>query len=465
MLKYDAVVIGAGPGGYECAIRLAQNGKKTALVEECELGGTCLNRGCIPTKALLHSADVYDKARNADACGVFADKVTFDYAKIIQRKNAITKKLRNGVAFLEKSHGVEVIQARAVLSGTRRVSLSNGEELEAAHIVLATGSLPSALPIPGTDLPGVVDSTAALLDITCPQHIIIIGGGVIGVEFATFYSRLGVKVTILEMLDRILEPFDKELARLVSGKLEEQGVSVVVNARVESIAEGLTVRYTDRKKGAGGSVRGDLVLVAGGRQANSRGMGFEQAGLRMTRGGFVETDGLCRTNIPNIYAIGDLNGKMLLAHAASAQGLMVADLIAGIPRRAIHGNRIPSCVYCHPELAMVGMTEEKARAAGREIGTGAFNIAGNGKALAIGENEGMIKIVFDKTNGEILGCHIWGPHATDLVAEIAAVMECEGTVDELGTTVHPHPTVSEIILEAAHDCRGKSANAPAQKPR
>lgn len=460
MAKYEAVVVGGGPGGYECAIRLSQNGVKTALVEEAELGGTCLNRGCIPTKTLLHSADVYYEAKNGAPFGVTAGDVTFDYAKIIERKNAVSKQLSSGVAFLEKNHGVTVIPARATMTGPHTMSLSNGETLEADSVVLATGSIPARLPIPGIDRTGVVDSTGLLNMTACPKHIIIVGGGVIGIEFATFFYRLGVKVTIVEMLDRILGPLDKDITDLVETKLKKNGVELVLGVRVESIDEGLKVNYATVKDGAKGTVEGDVVLMAGGRKPNTRGMGFEEIGLAMDRKGFVEIDGLCRTNLPGVYAIGDINGKMQLAHVASAQGMIVAAHIAGKPCKQLDYNHIPSCVYCNPETAMVGLTEEQARATGKEIGVGTFNLSGNGKALTMGENEGLVKFIYNKVTEEILGCHILGPRATDLAAEVAAVMECEGTISEIGSTVHPHPTVSEVLMEAAHACHGNSVNAP-----
>lgn len=459
MQKFDVIVLGGGPGGYECAIRCSDNGLKTALVEEAELGGTCLNRGCIPTKTLLHSADVYHDAKNSEMFGVSTGEVTFDYGKIIERKNAVAAQLRNGVGFLEKSHGVTVFAQRGTVADRKTVKLADGEEISCDNLILATGSLPARIPIPGVDLPGVVDSTG-LLDMTvCPKHIIIVGGGVIGVEFATFYYRIGVKVTILEMLDRILAPLDKDVSDFVAAELASCGVEIKTGVRVEEIEEGFTVKYS-AKDGTKGSAEGDVVLMAGGRVANTKGIGLEEIGVRMDRRGFVEVDGLCRTSVPGIYAIGDMNGKMLLAHVASAQGLLVADVIAGKPRRQINLNRVPSCVYCSPEAAMVGMTEEQAKATGREIGTGIFNLSGNGKALSMGENKGIAKFVFDKKTDEILGFHVVGPRATDLVAEVAAVMECEGTIGEIGITVHPHPTVSEVVLEAAHMCHGGSVNAP-----
>ena len=463
MQKFDAVVIGGGPGGYACAIRLAQNGLKAALVEADTLGGTCLNRGCIPTKTLLHSADVYYDATHGDAYGVTAGNVTFDYGKIIERKAAVSKQLSSGIAFLEKSHGVTVIKAHAVLKDRNTVELDNGETLTCDHLIVATGSEPAALPIPGIDLPGVVDSTGLLNMTACPKHIIIVGGGVIGIEFATFFYRLGVQVTIVEMLDRVLGPLDKDVTSFVEAELKKNGVELVLGVKVESIEPGLKVHYASVKDGAKGTAEGDVVLMAGGRKPNTKGIGLDTIGVQMDRKGFVEIDGLCRTNVPGVYAIGDINGKMQLAHVATAQGTLVADHIAGKPCKQLNYNRIPSCVYCNPETAMVGLTEEQARATGRDIGTGVFNLSSNGKALTMGENKGFVKFVFDKATEEILGFHVIGPRATDLAAEVAAVMECEGTISEIGSTVHPHPTVSEAVMEAAHACHGNSVHAPKAK--
>ena len=463
MQKFDAVVIGGGPGGYACAIRLAQNGLKAALVEADTLGGTCLNRGCIPTKTLLHSADVYYDATHGDAYGVTAGNVTFDYGKIIERKAAVSKQLSSGIAFLEKSHGVTVIKAHAVLKDRNTVELDNGETLTCDHLIVATGSEPATLPIPGIDLPGVVDSTGLLNMTACPKHIVIVGGGVIGIEFATFFYRLGVQVTIVEMLDRVLGPLDKDVTSFVEAELKKNGVELVLGVKVESIEPGLKVHYASVKDGAKGTAEGDVVLMAGGRKPNTKGIGLDTIGVQMDRKGFVEIDGLCRTNVPGVYAIGDINGKMQLAHVATAQGTLVADHIAGKPCKQLNYNRIPSCVYCNPETAMVGLTEEQAQATGRDIGTGVFNLSGNGKALTMGENKGFVKFVFDKATEEILGFHVIGPRATDLAAEVAAVMECEGTISEIGSTVHPHPTVSEAVMEAAHACHGNSVHAPKAK--
>ncbi|UWP58322.1 dihydrolipoyl dehydrogenase [Ruminococcus gauvreauii] len=459
MKKFDAVVLGGGPGGYVCAIRLSQNGLNTALIEEKDLGGTCLNRGCVPTKSLLHSAEVYREAREAGRFGVSVGEVSFDYAAFAGRKDAVLKTLRNGIAGLLKSHGVTVFTNHAVLDSPRQLLLDDGEILEADHIVLATGSRPARIPIPGIDLPEVVDSTALLELTSCPKKLVIVGGGVIGIEFATLFSSLGTSVTILEMLDSILAPLDADISSAIGSKLTAGGVQIITGVRVTSITEGITVHYTD-KAGTEGSVEGDLCLMAGGRKPNSDNLGLDKAGVRLTKRGHVDTDGLCRTNVPGIYAIGDLNGKMELAHAASAQGLTVASHIAGLPCRAFDPHRIPSCVYTVPEAAMVGLTEPKARETGRDIGTGVFSLSGNGKAMIMGQNEGMVKLIFDKSTGEILGAHILAPRATDMIAEIAAVMNAEGTIDELAETVHPHPTVSEVLMEAAHAAYGNCVHAP-----
>lgn len=459
MINYDAIVVGGGPGGYECAIRLSQNGLKTALVEAAELGGTCLNRGCIPTKALLHSADVYREAKNSEAFGISAGDVTFDYAKMVERKNKVTAQLRQGIAFLEQSHGVTVYNSRAYMTGSHTMKLSSGEELEGTNIVLATGSLPASVPIPGIDLDGVMDSTDLLNMTECPKEIVIVGGGVIGIEFATLYSTLGSKVTIIEMLDRILAPLDKEVSMMVSKKLKKNKVSINLGCRVESIEEGLKVNYS-KADGSKAEAHGDVVLIAGGRVANSKNMGFEEIGIEMDRKGFVVVDDFCRTNLQGVFAIGDLNGKMQLAHVASAQGLMVADLVGGKEPESVNLKNIPSCVYSNPETAMIGMTEEQAFASGKEIGKGYFNLFGNGKALSMGENDGFVKILFDKANNEILGCHIIGPRATDLIGEISSVIHSGGTVEDIANAVHPHPTVCEAVMEAAHDCFHNCTNVP-----
>ena len=457
MQKFDAVVVGGGPGGYACAIRLSQNGLRTALVEEGELGGTCLNRGCIPTKALLHAADIYHTATHGGPFGIDARGVTFDYARILARKDAVVRQLGGGIAFLEQNYGVTVFRSRAVLEARDLVALDSGERLSCGSLVVATGSRPAPLPIPGAELPGVVDSTGLLERTVCPRRIVIVGGGVAGVEFATFFCRLGVGVTLVERLDRVLPSMDREVSRFVADELTRYGVELVLGAGVESIAPGLEVRYT-AKDGAAGSAGGDVVLLAAGRVPNTGGIGLEAIGVELDAGGYVKTDGACRTSVPGVYAVGDITGKMHLAHVATAQGTMAADHIAGKPCRQLDLARVPSCVYCSPEASMVGLTEEQARAAGRVTGTGVFSLSGNGMSLLMGQPRGFVKLVFDRDTEELLGFHMVGPRAAELAAGAAAVMTCGGTIGDLGGTVHPHPTVSEAVMEAAHVCRGNSVH-------
>ena len=460
MQNYDAIVIGGGPGGYECAIRLSQNGLKTALVEKDELGGTCLNRGCIPTKALLHSAEIYHGAKSAAEYGVNVDGISFDYGAMVARSKAVSKRLCGGVAFLEKSHGVTVYKGSATVEDRQTVKLDTGETLQCGHLIIATGSSPARLPVPGTDLPNVLDSTGLLNLTDCPGSIVIIGAGVIGMEFATLYAQLGVRVTVIEMLDRVLAPFDRDITDFIEADLRAKGVELVLGARVRSIEAGMRVSYSLVKDGSEGSAEGEKVLIAGGRVPNSRGIGLESIGVQMDRRGFVEVDGLCRTNVPGVYAIGDVNGRMMLAHVASAQGILVADHIAGKPVRQLNMNHIPSCVYYSPEISMVGMTEAQARETGRDIGAGTFSLTGNGRALTMGAAAGLVKFVFDRATDEILGFHMVGPSATELASEVAAVMACEGTMSEICETVHPHPTISETVMEAARVCHGCCVNAP-----
>lgn len=463
MEKFDVIVIGGGPGGYECAIRLSQNGSSAALVEEDKLGGTCLNRGCIPTKTLLRSADVYYEACHGDAFGVTVEGASFDYAKIIARKNAVATQLSNGVAFLEKNWGVKVFSAHATVKDAKTVELSTGEVLSCDHLVIATGSRPAAVPIPGVDLPGVVDSTG-LLDMTeCPQHIIIIGGGVIGIEFATFFNRLGVKTTVVEMLDRILAPLDKAVSDLLTRDLKKAGVELTTGVKVTGIETGLKVSYESMKTGDTGCCEGDVVLMAGGRAVNTRGFGLEELGIEMDRKGIIAVDDMCQTNVKDVFAIGDINGKMQLAHVASAQGLLVADYVAGKPCKPLNYNNIPSCVYSNPETAMVGLTESQAMETGRNIGVAKFDLTGNGKALTMGENKGFVKFVYDRDTEEILGFHVIGPHATDLASGVACAMESGAKLSAIAETVHPHPTISEAVMEAALAAFGASCNVP--KPR
>ena len=461
MTTYDVAVLGGGPGGYACAIRCSQYGLRTCLIEESELGGTCLNRGCIPTKALLQSAAVYAAAKRAGEFGVSVENIGFSYAKFAARKEQLVRKLRNGIATLEKSHGVTVYRARGALADRQTVSLSSGESIRARQIVLAAGCSPTPLPIPGSELPGVLDSTGALALTDCPKSIVIIGGGVVGVEFASLFSALGAAVTLLEQAGQILAPLDDMLRDGLLHRLTANGVAVHTSVQVRSIEPGLRVTYTDAS-GSEAAAKGEICLTAGGRTPNTAALGLEQACVALSARGFIETDGLCRTNVPGIYAVGDVTGKLQLAHAATAQGLLAAAHIARRPCKALDFDQIPSCIYCSPEAAMIGLTEQQARSRGFAVRAGVFPLSGNGKALIAGEAEGFVKLVTDAQTGQILGAHLLAPHATDLIGEIAALMRAEGTVSELAEAVHPHPTVSEALMEAAHCCLGLCVNLPKQ---
>ncbi|MCL1917061.1 MAG: dihydrolipoyl dehydrogenase [Peptococcaceae bacterium] len=458
---YDVAVLGGGPGGYEAAIRCARYGLKTALIEAGELGGACLNRGCIPTKALLHCAELYHNAAHAADFGIETNTVNFDYAKMAAYKERIVEHLRRGIASLEKAHGVTVIRGFGILQDANTL-IVNGEPVSAANMILAVGSAPSRPPIPGIDGRDVLTSDEVLSLTTCPDRLVIIGGGVIGIEFATLFATLGRPVTVLEMLPSILPGVDREIVAALTHILEETGVRIVTGAKVTAIRSGkeanlrqgdVCVEYEydgDSKQAAG-----TCCIVSVGRIPRTTGIGLDQVGIAQEKG-FIRVDETMRTNIPHIYAIGDITGKIQLAHVATTQGMIAAANCAG-KQDLMDYSSVPACVYTSPEIAYIGITAEEA---GRPVKVGSFDLAGNGKAMIMGEKRGLVKIVSDPDTGEILGAQILAPRATDMIAEIAAIMRCEGTVEELAATIHPHPTVSEIIMEAAHDTEGMCCNAP-----
>ncbi len=459
-MKFDVAVVGGGPGGYEAAIRCAQYGKRTALIEARELGGTCLNRGCIPTKALLHGAEVYETAKTSETYGIATGEVTCDYARLVEYKDGLVSRLRKGVAGLEKAHGVTVIKGFGVLTDAHTIQVGD-QSIQAEFIILATGSAPSRPPIPGADSEKVLTSDELLEMKTCPESLVIIGGGVIGLEFASLYATLGKKVVVLEMLPSILNGMDAELAGLLTKLLEKKGVVFVTNAKVTRILDGGQIGVEYEKDGTTETALGNICLMSIGRRPQTVDIGCETVGISMTRG-FVDVDGHLRTSVPNIYAIGDITGKMQLAHVATAQGMVAAANCSG--RDAVmRYNIIPACVYTFPEIASVGLTRAEAEKNGRQVKCGSFNVATNGKAMILGTRAGMARLVTDALTGEILGAQIMAPRATDMIAEVAAVMRSEGTIEELADTIHPHPTICEVILEAAHDVEGLCCNAMPRK--
>ncbi len=459
-MKYDVAILGGGPGGYEAAIRCTQLGLKTALIEARELGGTCLNRGCIPTKALLHSAEVYETALEAGIHGVSTGDVSFDYAAMAAHKDSVVGNLRSGIGVLQKKHGVTVINGFGVLKDAH--TLQVGDTLvEAERIILATGSAPSRPPIPGLEGENVLTSDEVLALTACPESMTIIGGGVIGIEFATLYAALGKKVTVLEMMPSILPGVDRDIVQQISLVLEQKGIEIITGAQVLSIQGGASVTVNYSLNGVDASVTRACCVVCVGRSPQTGKLGLEELGVRMERGFVVVDDRMC-TSIPSIYAIGDITGKIQLAHVATAQGMVAAANCAG--RNEIMDYRIvPSCIYTSPEIASVGMTAEQAEAAGKTVKTGFFDVTSNGKAMVMGTPVGMVKLVTDAQTGEIFGAQILAPRATDMIGEVAALMKSEGTVDELAATIHPHPTICEALMEAAHDVHGLCCNALPKK--
>ena len=449
---YDVAVLGGGPGGYECAIRCAQLGLKTALIEARELGGTCLNRGCIPTKALLHGAEVYAEAKAGSAFGLILDGLTLDYPKLAAFKDDKVKKLVSGIEALEKANGVDVLRGFGVLAGPHRVDVA-GQTVTCDKLVLAMGSAPSRPPVRGMDTAYTSDEVLAATKL--PSGAIIIGGGVIGMEFATLFASLGKKVTIIEMLPEILPGCIPEITAKLKAVLKKKGVEFILGAKVTEVVKGRTVRF--EKDGVPGERTSGTVLVCAGRRPMTAGCGLETIGLATDRRGFIEVDDHLRTGVEGVYAIGDITGKIQLAHVASAQGMVAAANCAGRDE-VMRYDIVPACLYTAPEVAYVGLTEEAARQQGYDTVAGSFNVAANGRSMVMNETAGLIKLVADKATGRILGGQIMAPRATDMIAEIAAVMAHGGTVESLSGVIHPHPTVSEIIAEAAHDCEGLSIN-------
>ncbi|MBQ3938585.1 MAG: dihydrolipoyl dehydrogenase [Clostridia bacterium] len=462
--SFDIIVLGGGPGGYECAIRCAQYGKKVALVEARDLGGTCLNRGCIPTKALLHGAEIYETAKNAADCGVMTGEVGLDFAKLAEYKDGIVAKLRSGVAGLEKAHGVKVIKGFGKVVDEHTLAVANGEGEETFtfdKLILATGSSPARPPIPGIDGQNVVTSDEILSMTELPESFVIIGGGVIGIEFATLFATLGKHVTVIEMMPSIMPGVDPDIVRLISRVLKKKKVSVINNAKVTGIegGENVTVRY--ELNGAEKTAEGACCVVSVGRRAMTANIGLENLGIEMNRA-FVVVDEHCRTNVPNVYAIGDITGKIQLAHVASAQGFVAAANACEVKEEVMDYSVVPSCIYTSPEIAFVGLSEEKCKAQEIEYKVGSFNVAGNGRAMIMGDALGTAKLIATP-DGKLLGAQLMAPRATDMIAELAAVLKMGGTIEDISSTIHPHPTVSESVYEAAHDFEGLCCHALPKK--
>ncbi len=457
-MQYDLAVVGGGPGGYVAAIRAAQLGARVALIEERELGGTCLNRGCVPTKTLLASAAKWRELQNCQEFGLSVAGASFDFSAVMARKEKVVKQLRDGIAGLLKSYSVEVLPGQASLTADRKIRINApGEEktIQAGKVILATGSRPARLPISGMDLPGVLDSDQLLALDKLPASVVIVGGGVVGLEMAVILQSFGCQVTVVELLPGILAGMDRDIVNRLSLLLKKQGIKILTAAKVNGVAlanGGSLSVLVESGKGEE-TLLAEKVLVAAGRSPVLDGLGLEAAGIAFDRKG-IAVDEKMQSNIAGIYAIGDVTGKSLLAHAASSAGIVAAENALG-QSAAMCFDNIPACIFTIPEVASVGITEQQAVAEGREIAVGKMNFAGNCKALSLGETDGFVKIIAAKDSQEVLGVHIMGPHASDLIMEGAVAVANRLTAGQLANTVHPHPTLSEAVMECAHGVFGE----------
>lgn len=459
--SYDVVVIGSGPGGYVAAIRAAHLGKKVAIVEkDSKLGGTCLLRGCIPTKALLHSADLLRDVQTAREHGIVVDNVSVDFAGVQKSREKIVLKSAAGVAYLMKQNKIDVINGVGRLKDAQTVEVetaSGKQSLNTKFIILATGSVPRAVPTLPIDKKRLVSSDEILELASPPKSLLVLGAGAVGVEFASVYSRFGTECTLVEMMDRVLPIEDEEVSLELEKALKKRSIKVFTSTKLEKAevtAKG--VRCTLASKNETQTVEVEMVLVAIGRAPVTANLGLEKVGIKIDKGGFVEVDGTMRTAVPHIYAIGDIVRTPQLAHVASAEGILAVDHLCGKSVHPLNYLHTPSATYCDPEVASIGLSEKKAKDAGYTVKTGKFPFSAMGKARILGQTEGFVKIVSDAKYDEILGIHIIGPRATDLIAEACVAMRLESTTEELAHTIHAHPTLPETIMEAAHAAMGRA---------
>ena len=458
--EFDLIVLGGGPGGYVAAIRAAQLGGKVALVEREHLGGICLNWGCIPTKALLRSSEIYHYMQNAGAYGLSATDVAFDMAKVVKRSRQVSRRLNGGVAHLLKKNKVTVVMGRGRLKGPGAVVVAKqegGEEtLTAKHIILATGARPRELPGLEPDGKLVWTYFEALVPERLPKSLLVIGSGAIGIEFASFYRTFGAEVTVVEVLPQILPVEDEEIAALARKQFEKQGMTILSGAKVTNLKRGkdtVSATITDAN-GKSSEMTVERVISAVGVIGNVEDLGLENTKVKTDRGCIV-ADAFSRTDEPGIYAIGDVAGPPMLAHKAEHEGVICIEKIAGLDPHPLEKGRIPGCTYCQPQIASVGLSEMKAKEAGREVRVGRFPFVGNGKAIALGEPDGLVKTVFDAATGELLGAHMVGAEVTELIQGFVVAMGLETTEEDLMHTVFPHPTLSEMMHESVLDAYGR----------
>jgi dihydrolipoamide dehydrogenase len=457
--KFDVAVVGTGPGGYVAAIRCAQLGLSVATVEDDRPGGVCLNWGCIPTKALLRNAEVVNLLSHAADFGIRVSGFEASYAEAVQRSRRVADRMAKGVEFLFRKNKITLFPGRGTLRAKNVVEVKGTggvETLEARAVILATGSEPKSLPGTTIDEKTVISSNGAVRSEAAPRSIAVIGAGAVGVEFADVFAAYGVEVTVVEALPRLLPVEDEEISKLLARSFAKRKIEVRVGVKVQAVKpgrHGMTVEI--EQEGQVARLEAAVVLMAVGRGAKTEGLGLERLGVAMERG-FVKASPRMETSVPGVYAIGDVAGPPLLAHKASAEGVLVAEVIAGHPAQPINYRAIPGCTYCHPQVASVGLTEAQARADGRQVKVGKYMFLANGKAQALGEPEGLVKVVAAADTGEILGAHILGAEATELIAEFTLGKTLEATVEEVGHTIHAHPTMAEAVMEAALDAMGQA---------
>ena len=466
--SYDIITIGAGPGGYVAAIRASQLGFKTAIVERDYLGGICLNWGCIPTKALLRSAEVFHDLQHARAYGLTAEKIGFDAKAVVERSRRVAGRLNSGVDFLMKKNKIAVIWGEASIEAPGKVSVKTSARAapkgalgpgayRAKHIVLATGARPRVLPGLEPDKKLVWTYFEAMVPPSVPKSLLVVGSGAIGIEFASFFRTLGAEVTVVEVLPQILPVEDAEIAAFARKSFERQGIKIMTGARVLQLDKGSDSVKAAIEDGKGGTVAlaVERVISAVGVVGNVENLGLERLGVKTERGTIL-IDGHGRTNVPGIYAIGDVAGPPMLAHKGEHEGVICVEAIKGLRPHALDKLKIPGCTYCAPQIASVGLTETAAKAQGREIKVGRFPFIGNGKAIALGEDQGLTKTIFDAATGQLLGAHMVGPEVTELIQGFVIAMQLETTEEDLMHTVFPHPTLSETMHESVLDAFGRA---------